>query len=232
MNNSIAQINKFKEKINIRRDLKLFEHDFNHLNSSSKKRFMKENFLNYDLRRRNSKVGNENTNEEELSIDNQDSKYMKALQILELGKDDFIDITSLNDSDIELDNYIVKLLDQEDKITDEAHLKLIEFYKNDVSHTKRFIYLLVNHFCIKEFVQIKSIENFEYLNNILTDCINFCFEKKEIFELIFLIMFISGKTIYFNNETNHIQYYLCDEMRQNKLLNTLEFWSELLKKKS
>ena len=85
---------------------------------------MKENFLNYDLRRRNSKVGNENTNEEELSIDNQDSKYMKALQILELGKDDFIDITSLNDSDIELDNYIVKLLDQEDKITDEAHLKL------------------------------------------------------------------------------------------------------------
>jgi len=231
LNNNIAQVNKFKEKINIRRDLKLYEHDFNHLNSSSKKRFMKENFLNYDLRRRNSKVGNENNNEEELSIDDQDSKYMKALQILELGKDDFIDITSLNDSDIELDNYIVKLLDQEDKITDEVHLKLIEFYKDDISHTKRFIYLLVNHFCIKEFVQIKSVDNFKYLNNILTDCINFCFEKKEIFELIFLIMFISGKTIYFNIETNHIQYYLCDEMRQNKLLNTLEFWSELLKKR-
>ena len=231
LNNNIAQINKYKEKINIRRDLKLFEHDFNHLNSSTKKRFMKENFLNYDLRRRNSKVGIDNSNDEELSIDDQDSKYMKALQILELGNDDFIDITSLNDSDIELDNYIVKLLDQEDKITDEIHLKLIEFYKNNVSNTKRFIYLLVNHFCIKEFVQIKSIDNFKYLNNILTDCINFCFEKKEIFELIFLIMFISGKTIYFNNETNHIEYYLCDEMRKNRLLTSLEFWSELLKKR-
>ena len=229
LNNNIAQINKFKESINIRRDLKLFEHDFNHLNNTTKKRFIKEHFLNYELRRRNSKIGNDN--EEELSLDNQDSKYMKALQILELGKDDFIDVTSLNDNDIELDNCIVKLLDQEGKINDEIHSKLREFYKNNISQTKRFIYLLVNHFCIKEFVKIKSVDNFNYLNNILTECVNFCFEKKEIFDLIYLIMFISSKTIYFNNEANHIQYYLCDEMKNNKLFNSKEFWTELLNKR-
>ena len=229
LNNSVAKINKFKENINIRRDLKLFDHDFNHLNNTTKKRFMKEHFLNYEFRRRNSKIGNDN--EEELSIDNQDSKYMKALQILELGKDDFIDVTSLNENDIELDNCIVKLLDQENKISDEIHSKLTEFYKNDVNRTKRFIYLLVNHFCIKEFVKIKSIDNFNYLNNILTDCVNFCYEKKEIFDLIYLIMFISSKTIYFNNETNHIQCYLCDEMKNNKLFSSKEFWTELLNKR-
>ena len=229
LNNDIAQINKIKESINIRRDLKLFDHDFNHLNTATKKRFMQEHFLNYELRRRNSKAGKDK--EEELSIDNQDSKYMKALQILELGKDDFIDVTSLNDNDIELDNYMVKLLDQEDKISDEVHSKLKEFYKSDVNRTKRFIYLLVNHFCIKEFVKIKSIDNFNYLNNILTECVNFCFEKKEIFALIYLIMFISSKTIYFNKETNHIQYYLCDEMKSNKLFCSKEFWTELLNKR-
>ena len=229
LNSSVAKINKFKESINIRRDLKLFDHDFNHLNNTTKKRFMKEHFLNYEFRRRNSKIGNDN--EEELSIDNQDSKYMKALQILELGKDDFIDVTSLNENDIELDNCIVKLLDQENKINDEIHSKLTEFYKNDVNRTKRFIYLLVNHFCIKEFVKIKSIDNFNYLNNILTECVNFCYEKKEIFDLIYLIMFISSKTIYFNNETNHIQCYLCDEMKNNKLFSSKEFWTELLNKR-
>ena len=229
LNSSVAKINKFKESINIRRDLKLFDHDFNHLNNTTKKRFIKEHFLNYEFRRRNSKIGNDN--EEELSIDNQDSKYMKALQILELGKDDFIDVTSLNENDIELDNCIVKLLDQENKINDEIHSKLTEFYKNDVNRTKRFIYLFVNHFCIKEFVKIKSIDNFNYLNNILTECVNFCYAKKEIFDLIYLIMFISSKTIYFNNETNHIQCYLCDEMKNNKLFSSKEFWTELLNKR-
>ena len=229
VNNNIAQINKIKESINIRRDLKLFDHDFNHLNNTTKKRFMQEHFLNYELRRRNSKLGNDKG--EELSIDNQDSKYMKALQILELGNDDFIDVTSLNDNDVQLDNCIVKLLDQENKINDEIYSKLTEFYKNNISQTKRFIYLLVNHFCIKEFVKIKSIDNFNYLNNILTECINFSYEKKEIFDLIYLIMFISSKTIYFNNESNQIQCYLCDEMKNNKLFSSKEFWSELLNKK-
>ena len=44
-------------------------------------------------------------------------------------------------------------------------------------------------------------------------------------------MFISSKTIYFNKETNHIQYYLCDEMKSNKLFCSKEFWTELLNKR-
>ena len=228
LNTNMTKINKYKGDINIRRDLKLFEHDFNHLNNITKKRFIKEHFLNYELRKRNSKS---NFYEEELSIDNQDSKYMRALQILELGKDDFIDITSLNEFDIELDNLITNLLEKESKIEDEVYSKIIEYYKNNIDHTKRFIYLLVNHFCKNEFVKINSIDNFNYLNNILCDSINFCFDKKELFELIFLIMFIANKTIYYNNETNHIQYYLCDEMKKNRIFTNVDFWLQILKKR-
>ena len=232
LNNNMTKINKYKEDINIRRDVKLFEHDFNHLNNITKKRFIKEHFLNYEFRKRsNSKSGKSNIFEEELSIDNQDSKYMKALQILELGKDDFIDVTSLNEFDIEFDNIISSLLEKDSKIEDQFYSKIIEYYKNNVGQTKRFTYLLVNHFCIKEFVKINSIDNFNYLNNILYYIINFCFEKKEIFEIIFLILFIASKTIYFNKETNHIQYYLCDEMKKNKLFSNFDFWLQILKKR-
>ena len=232
--NTQKKVNKYKEDINIRRDLKLFEHDFNHLNNTTKKRFLQEHFLNYELRNRsNSKSGKNNDNNEnaELNIEDQDSKYMKALQILELGNDDFIDVTSLNENDVAFDKLIVDLLDQENKISNEALAKITEFYKNNVNNTRRFIYLLVNHFCIKEFVKINSIINFNYLNTILTEIINFCFEKKELFDLVFLIMFISNKTIFYDKETNSVKCYLCKEMQKNKIFNNLDFWSELLNKR-
>ena len=228
------KMNKYKEDINIRRDLKLFEHDFNHLNNITKKRFIQEHFLNYELRNRaNSKTGktNDNNANEEENIENQDSKYMKALQILELGNDDFLDVTSLNENDIDLDKIIVDLLDKENKLSNEIYEKINLYCKNNIYNTKRFIYILVNHFCIKEFVKVNCIDNYNYLNTILSEIINFSFQKKEIFDLIFLIMFISNKTIYFDKQTNTIKSYLCNEMQKNKIFNNIDFWTELLNKR-
>ena len=234
ISNTQKKTNKYKEDVNIRRDLKLFEHDFNHLNNITKKRFIQEHFLNYELRNRsNSKSGkgNDNNDKAEESIEDQDSKYMKALQILELGNDDFLDVTSLNESDLAFDKIIVDLLDKETKISNEVFAKISEYYKNNVNNTRRFIYLLVNHFCIKEFVIINCLDNFNYLNKFLSELINFCFEKKEIFDLIFLIMFISNKTIYYDKETDSVKYYLCNEMQKNKIFNSIDFWFQLLDKR-
>ena len=231
--NTQKKNNKYKEDINIRRDLKLFEHDFNHLNNVTKKRFIQEHFLNYELRNRsNSKKGatNDNNNIEE-NIGDQDSKYIKALQILELGNDDFLDVTSLNDNDLAFDKIIIDLLDKETKISNEVFEKISEFYKNNVNNTRRFIYLLVNHFCIKEFVKINCIDNFKNLDKILSEIINICFEKKEIFDLTFLIMFISNKTIYYDKEKDSIKYYLSNEMQKNKIFNNKDFWLQLLDKR-
>ena len=228
------KLNKFKEDINLRRDLKLFEHDFNHLNNITKKRFIQEHFLNYELRNRASsksgKTNDNNANEEE-NIENQDSKYMKALQILELGNDDFLDVTSLNENDIALDKIIYNLLNKENKLSNEIFAKINLYCKNNVNNTKRFIYILVNHFCIKEFVKVNCIDNFNYLNTILSEIINFSFQKKEIFDLIFLIMFISNKTIYFDKQTNTIKSYLCNVIQKNKIFNNKDFWTELLNKR-
>ena len=63
-------------------DIKWFENDFNHLDNTTKKRFLQERFLNYELRnRKNSGMGKNNNNKDfEDNINNQDSKYMKALK--------------------------------------------------------------------------------------------------------------------------------------------------------
>ena len=229
LTNTLKKMNKYKEDINIRRDLKLFEQDFNFTNNVTKKRFVEEQFLNYELRKRSGSRSKKT--EEEQSLDNPDSKYMKSLQILELGNDDFIDCSTLNENDIKLDKFITNLIDGENKINDEEFAYMVEFYRTNINNTKRFMYLLVNHFCTKKFIHIFSLENFNYLNKILIEITNSSYEKKENFELLFLIMFIANKTVYYNKSSDRIENYLCHELSKNKLFSDMNFWTELLKER-
>ena len=149
LTNTLKKMNKYKEDINIRRDLKLFEQDFNFVNNVTKKRFIEEQFLNYELRKRSGSYKDNKLNEEE-KLGDQDSKYLKALRILELGNDDFIDYSTLNENDIKLDKFITNLIDGDKKMNDEEYSYMVQFYRNNISNMKRFMYLLVNHFCTKK----------------------------------------------------------------------------------
>ena len=230
LTNTLKKMNKYKEDINIRRDLKLFEQDFNFVNNVTKKRFIEEQFLNYELRKRSGSYKDNKLNEEE-KLGDQDSKYLKALRILELGNDDFIDYSTLNENDIKLDKFITNLIDGDNKINDEEYSYLVKFYRNNISNMKRFMYLLVNHFCTKKHIQIFSLDNFNYLNNVLNEIISSSKDTKENFELLFLIMFIANKTVYYNIETKKIENYLCHELAKNKSFSDIDFWMNLLKEK-
>ena len=231
LTNTLKKMNKYKEDINIRRDLKLFEQDFNFINNITKKRFIEEQFLNYELRKRSGSKSWNDKQEEEQRLEDPDSKYMKSLQILELGNDDFIDNSTLNENDIKLDKYITNLIGSENKINDDEFVYMTEFFRNNPNNTKRFMYLFVNHFCTKNFIQIFSLENFLYLNKILSEIIKLIINKKENFDLIFLIIFIANKTVYFNKATNKIENYLCNELAHNKVFSDINFWTELLKER-
>ena len=93
------------------------------------------------------------------------------------------------------------------------------------------MYLLVNHFCSKKFIQILSFENFNYLNKILSEITNSSVAYKENFDLLFLIIFIANKTVYFNTATNKVENYLCHELAKNKNFSDINFWTELLKER-
>ena len=156
---------------------------------------------------------------------------IKALRILELGNDDFIDYSTLNENDIKLDKFITNLIDGDNKINDEEYSYLVKFYRNNISNMKRFMYLLVNHFCTKKHIQIFSLDNFNYLNNVLNEIISSSKDTKENFELLFLIMFIANKTVYYNIETNKVENYSCHQLAKNKSFSDIDFWMNLLKEK-
>ena len=234
LTNTLKKMNKFKEDINIRRDLKLYEQDFNFVNNTTKRRFIEEHFLNYELRKRSgSKNWKENKNKanEELSIDDPDSKYMKSLQILELGNDEFIDSSTLNENDIKLNKYIVELIQGKNKINDIYFESMVEFYRSNDNNMKRFVYLLVNNFCIKNFVHIYSYENFNFLNKILSELLSLNWNKEDNFDIVFIILFIANKTIYYNQTTNQVENYLCHELSKNKLFSDINFWLQILKER-
>ena len=228
---TLKKINKSKEDINIRRDLKLYEQDFNFSNNATKKRFVEEQFLNYELRKRANSKSDKSTEEE--NIEDPDSKYMRALQIIDLGKDEFIDSSTLTENDIKLDTAINKLIEGETKVEDDVYKSLADFYKINFTNAKRFMYLLVNHFCVKKFIQMNSLDNYNNLNNILSEILAMNFEKKENNELVFFIMFIANKTVYYNSATNNIEKYLCNDLseKNKKTFLDIKFWTDLLKER-
>ena len=228
---TLKKINKSKEDINIRRDLKLYEQDFNFSNNATKKRFVEEQFLNYELRKRANSKSDKSTEEE--NIEDPDSKYMRALQIIDLGKDEFIDSSTLTENDIKLDTAINKLIEGETKVEDDVYKSLADFYKVNFTNAKRFMYLLVNHFCVKKFIQMNSLDNYNNLNNILSEILAINFEKKENNELVFFIMFIANKTVYYNSSTNNIEKYLCNDLseKNKKTFLDIKFWIDLLKER-
>ena len=233
LTNTLKKMNKSKEDINIRRDLKLYEQDFNFLNTSTKRRFVDEQFLNYELRKRSGSKPGKDKSTDEQNIEDSDSKFMRALQIIELGKDEFIDYSTLNENDLKIDTQITELINSEKKLDENVFKSLVDFYKINFANTKRFMYLLVNHFCVKKFIQMNSIDNFNSLNNILTEILKINLEKKENFELVFFIMFIANKTVYFNSESNNIEKYLCNELaaKNSKVFLDIKFWIDLLKER-
>ena len=219
MTNALKKMNKYKEDINIRRDLKLFEQDFNFSNNATKKRFIEEQFLNYEFRKKSgSKSRKDSKSNDGEDLEDPDSKYIKALQIIELGKDDFIDYSTLNDNDIKLDKFITNLIEGDKEINHDELNYINQFYKNNSSNAKRFI-------------QINSFENFHYLNQILSEITTSIVTKNENFDLLFLIIFIANKTAYYNNTTNNIENFLCHELSKNKEFAEINFWKDLLKER-
>ena len=227
-NNLISNINKYKNNINIKRDLKIFTQNFNHMNNTYKKRFVNEHFLDYELlnksessRKKKTSTGVEIENEE-------NDKYIKALQILELGKDEFIDTETLNEKDLELNKIFLEIIYKDTKINDDEYMTLRSFIVNNVANAQRFMYILVNNFCIKELVKIKDKDNFYHLNELLNDVLYYCYENKDIFETVYLVLFIAIKSVFINEKDNNKVIYLSEILSKNSLLNTIDFWKELI----
>ena len=239
-NESLNKIDAFQREINLKKDNKIYKIDFNFVNNSDGNRFILEQFLDYGFLRKNAdNVNNNNQTNNNINNNNantgtefsniaEDTEYVKALHILNLGEQRYLDFDSLNEKGQEINNIIINLIKKEENIENKEFLTIIEYIENNAENSKNFMQLLVSHFCNKELIKIKCVDNFINLSNILIIILNYSFDKKDIFELCYLVMFISESTICLTKDETQIQLLMSKYMAKQSIFNSINFWRDLI----
>ena len=229
---SLSKIEKYVDNINIRRDMNLFDIRFNHLmNTREKTRFIFEEFLDYEnfvnktgnkTERKNSIKDNSNiiSDDNILELGTDQSDYFKAILISNLGKNTLIDQDTMDNEYLELDNIIFNLLRKDVKIDDDKFLRIMDFVDDNNKggdNCKNFLFLLMNNYNQRDFVIFNSVENLYLLSGVLNMIINAISENKELLYLAFIIFFVSEKTIFYKENSEIPQHYLCKIMSKNSV---------------
>ena len=239
---TISRNEKYIDEIYIKRDLKLFTILFNKINNNKEKsRFLYEEFLDFENRStvQNKKISgqikNKNQNKEKSNkiIENDIKEIDKiniqlANQIIELGKEPFIDIDTMDNEFIELDNIIFNLIQRDEKIDDEKFLRIINYVDANVEGCKNFIYLLMGHYCSKNLVKFNNLENLYLLCTILNMIINFIWDNDDFSYIAFLILYIGEKTLYYSPSDKYPTHYLSKIMSKNTIYHMNDFWIKII----
>ena len=235
---SMKKIESFRNELNISRDTRYFkiDFDFHPKNSKDNKRFTPEEFLDYDFSLNDNdnanQINNNLLNNKQNNDNDNDPAYNRARLILELGEVKYIDLFCLQKKTKEINEIIEKLLNNEDKIEDKDYLEIINYIENNGKHSDIFMELLATHFSKKEFVILKNIDNYHILINILGIILNYCFDKREVFDVCFLVIFVAEKCIIFTGkDDNKIKLSMFKYMSKQSVFSSVNFWRDLINKR-
>ena len=240
---SISRNEKYIDEIYVKRDLKLFSIFFNRINNNKEKsRFIYEEFLDFEnrsiMQNQNSqgqlKTNINNKEKNTLATNDSDIKEIVKIdiqlanQIIELGKSPFIDIDTMDNEFIELDNIIFNLIQRDEKIDDDKFLRIINYVDGNIEGCKNFIYLLIGHYCLKHIVKFNNLDNLYLLCTILNMIINFIWDNDDFSYISFLILHIGEKTVYYSPLDKYPTHYLSKIMSKNTIYHMNEFWTKLI----
>ena len=235
---SITKIEAYTQEINIKRDLKTFRQDYNFYinkdNTKVYKRFILEEFLDYDYVIEANENSDNKKPKNNLNIiinnnENNDQEFERAQNILHLGEKLFLDLDLLNEKGKQINEIIVNLITNREKIEDNKFLEIINYIENNGENCNNFMELLATHFCQTEFVIINNIGNFHNLVNILIIILNYCFDKKDFFDVCFFVIFVAEKGLYFSEEDKDIKNSIIKIISKQTIFNSTNFWKDLIK---
>ena len=260
-NESLDKIDNLQKKLNAKNDWKTLrkllsfnvEEDIN-----KEKRFILEDFLDYDtikkeeedknndLNNINNKddINNQNINiinNNEIKQNNnnntniilitneKEEKLNRIRKILKMGKTFFIDLKQLNEEEQEINKIIIDLITSENKIDNSDLLKIINFVENSGKNCKIFVDILATHFCKDQFIIIKNYDNFYNIINISVFILNYIFDQKNFFDICFLIIFIAEKSANFGpNLQSKSPIFLFEIISKKTIFSSLTFWKDLI----
>ena len=207
--NIIEKINKSQ---NIQRDVGLFKDDYNFLDEN-KKRFIPENFLDYEVFRKNTSEKKNNINKEKDKKNNSTWVFNK------------------NDETEEKTNNLVKtIFNGTEKINDDDISFLMNYVENSKENKDTFIEILkYNYSQNNQFLKINNIHNFNVLANLIQLIIDsYSNDIESHLDKFFFMINISENTLFCDTEFISIKNYLCQKTCSLNLLKQKNFWVKLI----
>jgi hypothetical protein len=227
----ITKIDKVHKCISVDRDIQIFSEQNNYMNEN-KKRFLLEKFLDYKLLRNtglnDDKNASNNLALKKLQNINDTNKFMK---ILNLGKINEEKIEFKNEEENTVNNYLISLLKDENKLDNEKYKYISDFINNSSDNINIVVNILLNQCKKGSFISIVNIDNLYLLSDLLNTIISIALNKDNIFELCYISIFIAEKSIYFNKDNIYNKCYLSKVISQNEIFSDSKFWEELIVQK-
>jgi hypothetical protein len=234
INELLARANNSLHEIKVEEDLKIVDEKLNFLYKNNE-RIPKEEFLNYEIYRRNL----------EKMLSNSQLVSGTSLNLTE--GNDFTpspspsstnhsqldtSISSTSSSQVweeELINSLfVHIKEKDTEIPMEKFTKLMENLQNNIPYSKLFIDKILVHYKTNLYIEVPNYQNLHHLANVLVSITNNTEIKQELFEMNFAIIFIAEKTFFKNPENVFNKVYLCKLLSKNKIYNDRKFWLDLM----
>lgn len=210
-------IEKLNKSTNIERDVSLFKDENNFCNENNK-RFILEEFLNYEVFK--------NSTGDKKYINNK--KYKKnshSSSIWVFGKKD--GEKKINEQKV--NDLIIRLLNDLDKINDDETTFLMAFVDKGISNQFKFIELLMENHKNKEFIKINSLYNFNLLSSLIQLIIDRNSNNiRSLTDKYYFLIQLSENSLYSDKESTSIKNYLCQKIYKLPLFSKKEFWIILI----
>lgn len=223
------------QEIKVEEDLKIVDEKLNFLYKNNE-RIPREEFLNYEIYRRNLEkmlsnsqlVSGTSLNLTE-GNDFTPSSSSSASSVNTSNLDTSISSSSSNICEEELiSSLFVSIKEKDSEIPMEQLSKLLENLQNNIPYSKLFIDKVLVHYKTNLYIEVPNYQNLHHLANILVTITNNTEIKQELFEMNFAIIFIAEKTFYKNPENVFNKVYLCKLLSKNKIYNERKFWMDLM----
>ena len=236
----LNQIEKLKTNLNAKKDWFFLKNKFYFSNEETKnkeKRFIQEEFLDYDSMKNVSDFYKINiadchldNNNNTIIVNENDDKYIRAKSIYKIGKYFFIDFDTLNEEEKEINEIIANLL-HGSPLNNNSFLKVLQYIENDKINSANFMDMLTTHFCKKPFIKIETIENLSYLMNIIIYILNIAFDHTEIFDISFLAIYCLEKSGYLGKDQDTIPIFFFENISNKSVFKFESFWINLINAK-
>ena len=228
------KIDKALKCLNIERDLEIYSEANNYYNESNK-RFLSEKFFDYKLFMDKDK--NKQNNSRESFNMNKDliQRYIKIINLGKAQKEDKLSDKNIielkTEEEKKINDYLIMLLNNEEKVEENNFKYLCDYINKNPENIKLVMDLLLNQFQKSSFIKLSNLENLNLLSQLLNLIISIATKNQNVFEVIYIVIFLAEKIIYFNKENIYNKSYLNKIISKNEFFSEQKFWMNLIVKK-